>query len=35
MEEARRFCRTFFAWYNTEHKHSGIGYLLPATVYAG
>lgn len=32
---ARQFCRTFFAWYNTEHKHSGIGYLSPAAVYFG
>ena len=35
IEEARRFCRKFFHWYNTEHKHSGIGYLSPATVYFG
>lgn len=35
IEEARRFCRKFFAWYNADHKHSGIGYLSPATVYFG
>lgn|GEM_PF-3425772 len=35
IADARQFCRTFFHWYNTEHKHSGIGYLSPATVYFG
>jgi putative transposase len=33
--EARHFCRGFFPWYNTEHRHSGIGYLPPAVVHAG
>ena len=35
MEEARAFCRTFFRWYNTEHRHSGIGLLPPEVVHAG
>jgi putative transposase len=35
IEDARAFCRTFFGWYNTEHRHSGIGLLTPATVHAG
>lgn len=35
IEDARAFCRTFFTWYNTEHRHSGIGLLTPATVHAG
>ncbi|WP_235187166.1 MULTISPECIES: IS3 family transposase [unclassified Frankia] len=35
IEQARRFCRGFFTWYNTAHKHSGIGYLSPAAVYFG
>ena len=35
IEDARSFCRPFFAWYNTEHRHSGIGLLTPATVHAG
>jgi putative transposase len=35
IEQARQFCRTFFHWYNTDHKHSGIGYLPPAAVYFG
>jgi putative transposase len=34
-EQAAGFCRTFFGWYNDEHRHSGIGYLTPATVYFG
>lgn len=35
IEDARAFCQRFFAWYNTEHRHSGIGLLTPATVHAG
>lgn len=34
-EQARAFCATFFAWYNAEHKHSGLGYLSPAQVHLG
>ena len=29
------FCRSFFAWYNTEHRHSGIGMLTPEVVHYG
>ncbi len=29
IEDARAFCRTFFTYYNTEHRHSGIGGLGP------
>jgi transposase InsO family protein len=32
---ARRFCQSFFAWYNHEHRHSGIGYMTPAAVHFG
>lgn len=35
MEEARSFCGTFFPWYNTEHRHSGIGFLTPEAVHMG
>ncbi len=35
LEEARAFCRIFFPWYNTEHRHSGIGLLTPETVHYG
>jgi len=35
MEDARLFCREFFAWYNTEHRHSGIAWLTPETVHLG
>ena len=35
MEEARAFCQEFFPWYNTEHRHSGIGLLTPETVHYG
>jgi len=35
IEDARAFCRGFFAWYNTEHHHSGIGLLTPHVVHHG
>jgi putative transposase len=35
MEEARVFCQEFFPWYNTEHRHSGIGLLPPEAVHYG
>lgn len=34
-EHGVEFCRSFFPWYNTEHRHSGIGYLTPETVHYG
>jgi putative transposase len=33
IHDARAFCRSFFDWYNNEHKHSGIALLTPADVY--
>jgi len=27
--------RAFFAWYNTAHQHSGIGYMTPHSVHHG
>lgn len=35
IEDARVFCQGFFAWYNTEHHHSGIGLLTPDVVHSG
>ncbi len=35
MVDARSFCQTFFAWYNTQHHHSGIGLLTPYDVHHG
>lgn len=35
LEDARAFGHHFFAWYNHEHHHSGLGYLTPATVHYG
>jgi putative transposase len=32
---ARDWARDFFPWYNTEHRHSGIGYFTPAAVHYG
>jgi putative transposase len=33
IEDARKFCRDFFTWYNTEHRHSGIAMLTPDNVH--
>jgi putative transposase len=33
--EARSFCRTFYVWYNNEHRHSGIALLTPSDVHHG
>ena len=35
IEEAKDFCRAFFQWYNTEHRHGGIGLLTPQQVHLG
>jgi putative transposase len=34
-EHARAHCQDFFPWYNTEHRHSGIGLLTPHDVHHG
>jgi putative transposase len=35
IEDARAHCRVFFPWYNTEHRHSGIGLLTAHDVHHG
>jgi len=35
QEDARSFCQQFFAWYNGEHRHSGIGFHTPADLHYG
>ncbi len=35
QQDAHTFCREFFAWYNDEHYHWGIGLLTPAAVHDG
>lgn len=35
IEDARSFCRRFFAWYNHEHHHSGLAMLTPSQVHHG
>jgi putative transposase len=35
IHDARAFCEAFFAYYNHEHRHSGIGYHTPASVHYG
>ena len=33
--EARTWAQTFFAWYNADHHHSGLGLLTPVVVHTG
>lgn len=35
IEDARAFCRGFFDWYNTCHRHSGIAMMTPQMVHYG
>jgi putative transposase len=35
IEDANVFCTHFFAYYNHEHRHSGIGMHTPASVHDG
>ena len=34
-EHATSYCRSFFPWYNTEHRHGGIAMLTPHDVHYG
>ena len=33
LTAAIAFCRSFFPWYNTEHRHAGIAMLTPDDVH--
>src|SRR5476651_937491 len=35
IEEAREWVRRFVEWYNTEHLHSGIKFVTPASRHQG
>ena len=35
IEDAQAWVSSFSAWYNTEHRHSGLGLLSPAVVHSG
>jgi putative transposase len=35
IDDARVWMRKFVGWYNTEHYHSGIGYLHPTDLHNG
>jgi putative transposase len=35
LQDARAHCQAFFAWYNAQHRHSGIGFMTPHSVYYG
>jgi len=33
IKQATEYCRSFFPWYNTEHRHGGISMLTPDDVH--
>jgi len=35
IDAATTFCRSFFHWHNTEHRHGGIAMLTPDDVHHG
>ena len=35
LEDTRSYCTDFFGWYNTVHRHSGLGLLTPHDVHFG
>lgn len=35
IEDGRAHCADFFAWYNTEHRHGGLGLVTPHDVHHG
>jgi putative transposase len=35
LEEARAWVRDFVRWYNTVHRHSGIGFVTPEERHSG
>ena len=35
IEAATAFCRSFFPWYNIEHRHGGLSMLTPHHVHHG
>lgn len=35
IQDAVSFCRGFFGWYNTTHRHSGIAMMTPEQVHYG
>jgi len=35
LQHSRAFSQEFFAWYNNQHRHSGLGLLSPAVVHYG
>jgi putative transposase len=35
IEAARRHCHSFFAWYNDDHRHGGLGLHTPADIHYG
>ncbi len=35
IEDGRAHCADFFGWYNTEHRHGGLGLVTPHDVHHG
>ncbi len=34
-QDARAFCRPFFHWHNTVHRHAGMAFIAPDEVHHG
>jgi putative transposase len=35
LQDAQAWARSFFAWYNNEHRHTGLALMTPAMVHSG
>ncbi len=35
IEDGRAHCADFFGWYNTEHRHGGLGLVTPHDIHHG
>jgi len=35
IDQARTWAQTFFHWYNTDHRHTGLGLMTPAAIHFG
>ena len=35
IDHARNWSQSFFNWYNTDHRHTGLGLMTPAAVHFG
>ena len=35
IDQARTWTQTFFHWYNSDHRHTGLGLMTPAAIHFG